>query len=610
MSGQPVILLAFSNDTDSYLPQIIAEQKAIKILLLDHVDKNYLHVRDIERASTEELFYLINRYHNQVVLLHYAGHANGTGLQLEKEIGVVQVANVKGIAGLLGTQQKLKLVFLNGCATKGQVQLLLESGVPAVIATSSKIDDNQAQQFAQQFYQTLAAGQTLKDAFLKAKAFLETTATAPYIADLIESRGIGQFFQQEKKLPWGLYFGVGQEDILDWKLPTESIFELNFDTNSLGKKQDQLINSILVDHTIKAIRESSFVKELARKIHKERNAGNTNRRPTDAEKKDAIVRSFLAPISVHLRILFSHDMSEKQDEKRLRQLLITYQRSIEMFAFIMLSDIWDATHKKKQSLNFTEKELLHIQAFFDLNQFTHYAFDYFNLVCTLIQFAIRNDIPYYLSQLNAYKADWSQIEVLSNAHNHFQLIKTALEADIPSRLIDSYCIASEQHLANLLSEWHYLLEYNMAVVKNIEVQKIKNIPPRTFKHVLVELDNNYNDIGHKDRWQDLEDTTDMESVLLYQDKLFESLNLSPFILDENALNREFNSKLYFFSHQTKEGFVYKWIEYDQDTLIVNHQNHPTIMRQFEKARQEILNEEKGISSPLDFEGEDDILSLI
>ena len=114
MPGQSVILLAFSNDQEKYLPDIVEEQKAIKSLLLDHADKNYLHVRDIQRASTEELFYLINRYHNQVVLLHYAGHADGEGLQLEKEIGIVQVANAKGIAGLLGTQQKLKLVF---CAT-------------------------------------------------------------------------------------------------------------------------------------------------------------------------------------------------------------------------------------------------------------------------------------------------------------------------------------------------------------------------------------------------------------------------------------------------------------------------------------------------------------
>lgn len=610
MPGQPVILLSFSNDADNYLPKIIAEQKAIKSLLLDFVDKNYLHVRDIQRASTEEIFYLINRYHNQVVILHYAGHAEGTALQLEKEIGVVQMANVRGIAGLLGTQKRLKLVFLNGCATKGQVQTLLDNGVQAVIATNVSIEDDHAQQFATQFYQALTNGNTLKEAFTKAKAFLETMSDAPQIKDSNETRGFLTEEEEAISFPWGLYLRKDAENILDWTLPTESLFDLDFSGGNISQKQTNSINTTLVDTSLKAIRDSSYVKELARKIHRERKAGNSNRKPTDAEKKDVIIRSYLAPISVHLRTLFSHDMSEKLDEKRLRQLLITYQRSMEMFAFIMLSDIWDATNERPEQFDISASELTQLQAFFDLNKFTTTAFDHFRLACALIDIANRNDLKFYLNQLNDYQADWSKHNLLSEAHEHFTFIKTALEDDIPSRLIDSYCIASEQHLANVLKEWYYLLEYKMAVIKNIEVQKIKNLPPRTFKHVLVELDNNYNDIGNKDRWQDLENPTDMESVLLYKDKLFENLNLSPFILDENALNREFNSKIYFFSHQTEEGLLYRWIEYDQDTLLINEKNYPTIVRQFEKARQDILNEEKGSIEPSDIDSEDDILSLM
>jgi hypothetical protein len=610
MPGQSVILLAFSNDHEKYLPDIVEEQKAIKSLLLDHADKNYLHVRDIQRASTEELFYLINRYHNQVVLLHYAGHADGEGLQLEKEIGIVQVANAKGIAGLLGTQQKLKLVFLNGCATRGQVQVLLDKGVPAVIATSVKVNDDQAKQFATQFYQALVNGQTLRDAFLKAKAFLETGQSPPAIADIGRGPDMEAMLKKDKKLPWGVYFKAGEEGILNWRLPAESSYQLDFSTEGPAKHSHQLINSVIVDSTLKAIRASTFVKELARKIHKERNAGDKNRKPTDAEKKDAIIRSFLAPVSVHLRTLFSHGLSEKQDEKRLRQLLTTYQRSMEMFTFILLSDIWDATHKKEGALHLNDDEKMQLQAFWGLNEFTCDAFDYFHLLCTLLQLAKRNGITFYFSQLSDYKENWSQLALFTQAHNHFQLIKTALEEDIPSRLIEPYCIASEQHLTHLLCEWHYMINYKMAVVKNIEVQKIKNLPPPTFKHVLVELDNNYNDIGRKDRWQNLTDATDMESVLLYKNTLSENLNLSPFILDENALNREFNSKIYFFSHQTTEGLVYKWIEYEEDTLLVHQKNYPAIIRQFEKARQEILNEEVAVSKPSDMEGEDDIMSVM
>ena len=97
MSIQPVLLLTFSNNQDDYLSKIVAEQKAIKQALLDYVDKNYLEVRDVQHASTEEIFYLVNRYHQRLFIFHYGGHANQDSLQLEQDVGVVQIANVRGI---------------------------------------------------------------------------------------------------------------------------------------------------------------------------------------------------------------------------------------------------------------------------------------------------------------------------------------------------------------------------------------------------------------------------------------------------------------------------------------------------------------------------------
>ena len=39
-----------------------------------------------------------------------------------------------GLAQLMGIQKELQLVFLNGCATKGQVEQLFAAGIKAVIA--------------------------------------------------------------------------------------------------------------------------------------------------------------------------------------------------------------------------------------------------------------------------------------------------------------------------------------------------------------------------------------------------------------------------------------------------------------------------------------------
>ena len=609
MPPQPVILLTFSNSPDDYLPMIVEEQKAIKNSLLDYVDNHYLQIRDVQHASAVDIFYLINRYHNQVQILHYGGHADGESLQLEQEVGVIQMAKAKGLAGLLGTQEELKLVFLNGCATKGQVKSLLDAGVQAVLATSVPVNDSQALQFSKQFYQALSAGSTLREAFLKARAYLETQSDPPPFSNIEESRGL-QLRESTQNIPWGLYWKPEAQSILDWKLPTTSTLEINFATDSTASLAQTAVNNLLVDSTLKAIRESAFVKELARKIHQERKAGYAKRLPSDAEKKDALVRSYLAPISVHLRALFSNNLARKYDEERLAQMVTTYRITLEFICFIMLSDIWDAVHKKRKPLKISASARRQLEAFFGLHAKAKAGFDFFQLADALLMIANHNQIQFYTKRLNHYPEGFNGVQELVEGNRHFQEMRTALEGDIPSRLIEPFGQRSEKHLTNLLCELNYLIHYKMAVVKNIEVLQIKNMPPPSYKHTVVELDNNYNDFGEKDRQQELEKPTDMESVLLYQDLLKDNLNLSPFILDENALTREFNSKIYFFSHVSEKGLEYYWIENEQDRLTINGDNYDYVFQQFQQARMDILNERSIDGPDTDKVDEDDILSLM
>ncbi|MCB0294893.1 MAG: CHAT domain-containing protein, partial [Calditrichaeota bacterium] len=131
--------------------------------------------------------------------------------QLQDDAGEEKKASVKGLAQLLGRQPALQLVFLNGCATRGWIERLFEAGVKAVIATTVKIDDRQATDFAEQFYRALATGkQGIKNAFETAKNFLESDAAHQGeigIHDMAEATRGGNRKAQEKTdgLPWGLY---------------------------------------------------------------------------------------------------------------------------------------------------------------------------------------------------------------------------------------------------------------------------------------------------------------------------------------------------------------------------------------------------------------------
>lgn len=609
MPTQPIILLTFSNNVDDYLPMIEREQKAIKVALLDFADKNYLQIRDVPRASTEEVFSMINRYHNRVAILHYGGHADGKGLQLEKEIGQVQTANVKGIAGLLGTQKQLKLVFLNGCATRGQVKTLLDQGVKAVIATRVTVKDSEAELFATQFYQALATGSTIRDAYQKAKARVESEAGVAPIATIEATRGI-KLEGASEDIPWGLYWKTEGDAVLDWTLPKESAFALNINTSNIGSKGNNIINSHLVFETLVAVKDGDPAKELFDKLTKEIEDGRPAREPTDAEMKKVVLDSYPTPIRAHLRDLFSSKLPPKYDEIRLRQLWTTYHKTAKFMAFIVLSDLWDAQISCKKPLNISEAGQLQLKAFFELNEFTAPAFDYFQWADALLHIVDTNDIQCYLKELNLYKGGWAKVDKLSEVHEHFQLIRTVLEDDVPSRLIEDYCILSEQRLTSFLCELKFLVNYKMAIVKNIEVYSRRNMPPPLYYgHTIVEL-NDEKQTGSMDGLAKLQEPTDMESVLLYEHYVNDSLNLSPFVVDENALNRTDNFKLFFFSHTSEAGLHYYWIENEEDTLIISDNKFKDIKDQFERARQDILNEKQAPATTSEIEGRGDIRSFL
>ena len=81
------------------------------------------------------------------------------------------------------------------------------------------------------------------------------------------------------------------------------------------------------------------------------------------------------------------------------------------------------------------------------------------------------------------------------------------------------------------------------------------------------------------------------------------------MLDENALIREYNSKMYSFAYRSTEGLHFEWIENEKDTLEITHRSYPHILEQFERARQDILQEK--INSKIAANvNDDDILSVI
>lgn len=215
----PAIILAFANQKDSYLEKLKQERKSIEMALREADQKGLIKLQSEAQTDLDDIFQLFDAYRGRIKIFHYAGHANGQHLALEDK-------NAKGeaLADLFREENQLngiELVFLNGCATKGQVAQLLEVGIKGVIATSVPIQDERAGKFAEQFYQSLATGASLQEAYHKASAKIcaeEMQEKAlEYLGKVRYSVALKKM-QEPLEFPWALYLQT-KEQSLTWKIP-------------------------------------------------------------------------------------------------------------------------------------------------------------------------------------------------------------------------------------------------------------------------------------------------------------------------------------------------------------------------------------------------------
>ena len=208
MSKPPVVFVSFANNSLKPLPSLKKEGALIKQLFSPIADNQQIQFHLEDFADTDNLTDYFIQYKDRILIFHYGGHANSKSLLLND-----QKANAQGIAYQLAQQKSIQLVFLNGCSTRQQVDLLLDLGIPAVIATSVPIGDKSATHFAEKFYVALITDHTLEAAFNMAAANFESKYNhRPKIY-----RDTGLRGEKNKELPWGLYTR-NDDDILNQQM--------------------------------------------------------------------------------------------------------------------------------------------------------------------------------------------------------------------------------------------------------------------------------------------------------------------------------------------------------------------------------------------------------
>lgn len=206
---KPVFLFAFANDEKRSL-DLGEEIDACYDALADSSTSDVIRYVALANASYDKVIREFNRYHNQICIFHYGGHSNKEVLKFLGTDG-----SAKNFGTIVGQEGYLKLVFLNGCENYGQVDLLFDRGVKAVIATTAAVGDVKAIALASSFYKALASGKNIREAFDHAKSEIFDRYPA------LEATYRGTGFREEEAPDGSFLWTLDARDssVLDWKIP-------------------------------------------------------------------------------------------------------------------------------------------------------------------------------------------------------------------------------------------------------------------------------------------------------------------------------------------------------------------------------------------------------
>ena len=559
----PLVFLAFANDKDDHLPLLEEERKAITAELIPLASKQYFQLFTEPSVTTEDLSRYVAEFKDRVLVFHYGGHADSDKIFLAD-----QAANSGGLAQLLGLQSDLKLVFLNGCSTREQVELLFEAGIPAVIATTVPIADTAAKAFASIFYKALATQHNLEEAFKLAAAdyFLKAgEAVGIY-------RGIGSQVEEEERLPWGLYIQEDQESVLQWKLPIESQASIIVRGGGYSYQGSRSINQKLIETIANATMPYA---EDVRSLIEEARA--KQREPKIRDLRVAVIDSFPTPIGTHLRKLL---LSEEISTIRLEKIINVYQVAGKILAFIMMSQLWDEVHKAKK-FKWPKGALKVIQDYFDLEPDVEQRYNYIVLTKAISDSLLENKIEPFIAEFKQLQEEFYQDSNFYSAHLFLEEMKEELRSAIAADEIESFCVQAEDHLCELFKHIGFSAKYTLATIKNIDLLKNRHEDPK-YRHHMVILDKITAAFGVLDETLITPDYTDNLSVVLLknEEEVHPYLNLSPFIIDENALLGQNNSKLFFFRFREDKTLRYILFDNLKDELLISPEKYEEVYTQF------------------------------
>ena len=329
--------------------------------------------------------------------------------------------------------------------------------------------------------------------------------------------------------------------------------------------------------------------------------------------KEIIAYSFVGVIGIQLSKLMAigkEDFSEAKQRKYLEKCLHIVKRSLDLVNFALLSQLWDA--QKEQARPLSQAQLDTLRHRFD-NPFEPSIYEQFRLLQLLHGIFSKKEhrLIFPFQELEGLSAELQEDSALHQTCERLQALQEKLDK-AQYNLLD--CFEAENQLVEFLKHFHFLVNYNMASMKRIGYHQVRDDAPHFLhRYTALGIDSRANVDAEKVKYT--VEPTHTDAVLLYKGEDYrDSINLSPFVIDYNALTFEHGAKICFYrsAHIVDGSLEYLFLEdnspvniemtgarspdTDYNELMMSDEkrknlNIDNVVRDFREARRTLLGDE-------------------
>jgi NTP pyrophosphatase (non-canonical NTP hydrolase) len=147
------VLVVFANPAGTSQLRLTQEERAIRQALQRGKARDFISLETRQSATVDDLRHALLDDGYQV--LHFSGHGDSDSLLFEDASSNVQISPLDAIASLTEQHPSIKCVVLNACQS---LSTLTNSLADVTIGMDNFVDDLAAIEFAQGFYDAIAAG--------------------------------------------------------------------------------------------------------------------------------------------------------------------------------------------------------------------------------------------------------------------------------------------------------------------------------------------------------------------------------------------------------------------------------------------------------------------